>query len=112
MSLIVAVEHAHYAGQDKIMELHCDEEYAIAVERAIWNVTGKHPVRVPFWELSMAARGQVAFFTDGLSLEEACALLRLVTVYNQDIDWLTRDLIAAEVILEHQDQEKSALILK
>ena len=98
--MIVAIEHTASSAHGAVTELHCPQPFARAVASVIRRMTGEHPVAVPL-------ENAVVYFVRGLSLAEACAVLRLITVYREDPGKIDRSVIEAEVVLERQEQARS-----
>ncbi len=104
--MVIVIEHHKIGEQNTITELHCAYQFTPLVARAIHQVTGEHPVPVPIRDSNESFQGNHAFFVKGLNLDEACALLRMVTLYGEPPEQIDRDLIAAEVALEKSDQQR------
>ena len=99
--MIVAIEHTQSSTRGAVTEIHCPVPYAAAIAGVVRRITGEHPVPVPVEDV-------IVYFVKGLDLEEACALLRMVTMYGEDPAQIDRSLLAAEAVLELQSRSSSS----
>ncbi len=100
--MVVAIHHQKNSRYGEVIELHCPVEFSQQVRQVIQKVTGEHPVPVPLSEC------MVAYFVNGLDLEEACAVLRMITVFGEDPDEIDRETIETDVLLERCVQARKA----
>lgn len=98
--MIVAIEHDAKSRYGNVIEMHCPRRDERAVAGVIRRITGEHPVPVPICDCT------AAFFVKGLTLDEACAVLRMVTLYRKDPDTIDRSLIEAQMMMEHRSPDE------
>ena len=97
--MIVAIEHDARSQHGNVIEMHCPKAFERAIGQVIRRLTGEHPVPVPICDCV------TAYFVKRLTLEEACAVLRMVTIYGEDPKQIDRALVECEVVLGRRDAQ-------
>lgn len=96
--MIVALQHTFPPGQKDVTELHCSQEEASRVSRALYRLTGS--VTQPLF-----FGCEVVFRTRALTLDQGCALLQLVTRERINPAFISWELIERTI---ERGQEPSA----
>lgn len=91
--MIMVIEHKAHADHGAVTELHCPALKSLAVGQALRRFTGEPPVAVPLCACT------VAYFARGISVEEACAVLRLVLCHGEPPEKITQETVHCEILL-------------